>query len=1132
MAKTKYGVTWWGQRWLNALSRIDCANRLPRGKKYADNGAVKELKVSDGRITAKVDGRMRQPYSLTLSMSQFTKKQKGALAEALSRYPSILLRLMSHQLDPQVADIADELGIRLFPESWRSLKMSCSCPDSAVPCKHLAAVIYKLSQEIDNNPFILFSLHGMSLESYFRTEDLAVKRPAPMSEFYSKELPSPETPVFDLSIVRPIGRSLTLLLPPSPAFDNTFNISAAYPRFDRNFFLYLRARATEDCLPDFISLEIDRNGQSTVATTSGNLSTAEYASRLYSIEPSELRDHSETVAVLKNLVELSVRLVSCGAIVPKIFNVAKGYRVLWTPAVCDKAVQALTASYDGLLPEGSVKVKGGGIPRSRAYVMLTHFITALINESYTTAIHSDVESMFYRGTVETFSALGDKEKPGAIKSWLDNLENIDMRYRPVIQVGDSDDGFTLSIEIADSEHPEIPPVSLREILTSDEYAPMRHDVLRIMSPLYGLVPKIDFYLNNGAEHEINLSDDELLGFLDNVVPSIRILGLKVMLPKALENISRPKVSGRLSMLPHDADTSIRLDNLLSFDWRVALGDDIITTEEFGRLTENAGRLLRFRDRYFYADEATIASIRKALMSPPAIKPQELLQRAFSGESGDAAIEISSEVKKAVERLRNAPPAELPADIRATLRPYQQRGFEWMYRNMEFGFGSILADDMGLGKTLQVITLMQKLREEGRLCPAAPALVVVPTGLMDNWVREIDRFAPSLTTHVYHGASRELADTDVVITSYGMARSDAALLKKKKWSLLAVDEAQNIKNPATAQTKAVKALKADVRIAMSGTPVENRLAEYWSVMDFVNQGYFSSLSGFRKEFAQPIESLHDSHKAEIFRKISSPFMLRRLKSDKDIISDLPEKVEVNDYATLAPAQAALYHKVVEEAIEAIAAVPADSAESLFKRSGLVLQMILALKQICNHPAQYLKNGEFSPSMSGKSELLLDLVDSISNADEKALIFTQFTEMGDALCDMIAAATGRRPLYLHGGCSTKVRTELVDRFQTCPADRFFVLSLKAGGTGLNLTAASNVIHYDLWWNPAVEAQATDRAYRIGQTKNVMVHRLICRDTFEEKINDMINDKRRLADLTVSAGETWLGRLSDDELKEIFR
>ena len=370
----------------------------------------------------------------------------------------------------------------------------------------------------------------------------------------------------------------------------------------------------------------------------------------------------------------------------------------------------------------------------------------------------------------------------------------------------------------------------------------------------------------------------------------------------------------------------------------------------------------------------------------------------------------------------------------------------------------------------------------------------------------------------------IKEADILLTTYGVARTDAAKLQKYRWLVLVIDEAQNIKNPATAQTKAIKKIKASVKIAMSGTPVENRMSEYWSVFDFANKGYLNTLKKFKSDYAKPIEADRDLVKLEKFKKITAPFIMRRVKSDKSIIKDLPEKIEQDQFCQLTPEQAAIYQNIVDSTMKRV-----EKSKGI-ERKGLVLMLITALKQICNHPYQYLKKGDKAPNLSGKILLLFQLIQQTLDNGEKTLIFTQYQQMGSLLVEFLAEQFQLDVPFLHGGISRKGRDAMVEDFQNNRSTRVMILSLKAGGTGLNLTAASSVIHYDLWWNPAVEAQATDRAYRIGQKRNVMVHRFITQNTFEEKINELLQVKKELANLTVANGEKWIGEYGNEELREL--
>jgi SNF2 family DNA or RNA helicase len=449
-----------------------------------------------------------------------------------------------------------------------------------------------------------------------------------------------------------------------------------------------------------------------------------------------------------------------------------------------------------------------------------------------------------------------------------------------------------------------------------------------------------------------------------------------------------------------------------------------------------------------------------------------------------------------------------------------------------GLGACLADDMGLGKTMQLLAFLLRCKDEARR-DARPALLIAPTSVVGNWEREVERFAPSLDVVRHYGTSRAKSASDIpkkpgtlVVTTYGLLRRDAELLSSIDWSVAALDEAQNIKNASSATARAARALRASHRFALTGTPVENRLAELWSILEFANPGLLGPLEAFRRDFALPIERYGNDDAAARLRRIVGPFILRRLKSDPTIIQDLPPKNEMKVVCTLTREQATLYKAVVDEELRRI-----ESSDGI-ERRGRVLALLMFTKQICNHPAQYL--GESGPltKRSGKLARTTEMLEEAVAAGDKALVFTQFREMGDKLVDHFSANLGCEVVFLHGGTPKRARDEMVRRFQEEPhGPRIFVLSVKAGGTGLNLTAANHVFHYDRWWNPAVEDQATDRAYRIGQKRAVQVHKLVCAGTVEEKIDRLLDQKRDLASKVVGAGEQWLTELDGRELRDLF-
>ena len=468
----------------------------------------------------------------------------------------------------------------------------------------------------------------------------------------------------------------------------------------------------------------------------------------------------------------------------------------------------------------------------------------------------------------------------------------------------------------------------------------------------------------------------------------------------------------------------------------------------------------------------------------------------------------------------------PKSLTGELRPYQKIGYSWLIQNMKYQFGCILADDMGLGKTIQVLSAILYFKEHNKL-EHKSSLIIVPPTLISNWENEINKFTPELSYYIYHGSNRTfpLENYDIILTSYGVIRLDLDLFLDEEWLLCVIDEAQNIKNPNTEQTKAIKSVKATTKIALTGTPIENGLMDYWSIFDFVNKGYLSTMNDFKQQYVVPIEKLEDEKVLKNLKTIAKPFVLRRLKSDEDIKKELPEKFVNDIYCTLSKKQIKLYNAVLNEIFFDI-----ENAKGI-QRKGIILKILTALKQTCNHPAQFLHIKNPKIKESGKMELMVDILENILNADEKVIIFTQYVEMGKLIQKLISKKFKQDVLFLHGSQTLKEKTEVIDNFQEDEDYKILVATLKTGGTGLNLTAARNVIHYDLWWNPAVENQATDRVHRIGQDKDVMVYRLITKGTLEETIDAIIKNKIDLAGKAISSDETFITEMSNEELKKVL-
>ena len=468
--------------------------------------------------------------------------------------------------------------------------------------------------------------------------------------------------------------------------------------------------------------------------------------------------------------------------------------------------------------------------------------------------------------------------------------------------------------------------------------------------------------------------------------------------------------------------------------------------------------------------------------------------------------------------------ETPKSFTGELRPYQKIGYSWLVQNIKYNFGCILADDMGLGKTVQILTAILHFKELNPL-DTEPSLIIVPPTLISNWENEIKKFTPSLSYYIYHGSNRTFPfeDYDIMLTSYGVIRLDLDMFADKKWFICVIDEAQNIKNPNTQQTKAIKGVPAYNKIALTGTPIENKLTDYWSIFDFVNKGYLSTLDNFKANYVMRIERLEETKTLDKFKTITKPFVLRRLKTDDNIKDELPDKIVNDIYCSLTKKQILLYNAIMDGIFEEL------EGKTGIERRGIILNIITGLKQACNHPAQYLRSDNPKISESGKMELLITILENILDVDEKVIIFTQYAQMGKIIQKLVSEKLKTDVLFLHGSLTQQKRNEVIENFQENKDSKILVATLKTGGVGLNLTAAQNVIHYDLWWNPAIENQATDRVHRIGQKSDVMVYRFITKGTLEEVIDEMSKSKIDLANKAISSDETFITEMSNEELKE---
>jgi SNF2 family DNA or RNA helicase len=647
--------------------------------------------------------------------------------------------------------------------------------------------------------------------------------------------------------------------------------------------------------------------------------------------------------------------------------------------------------------------------------------------------------------------------------------------------------------------------------------------------------------------ECQLNPIEVYQFIRAIAWQLQDNGLGVILPPGLANgAGEQRLGVKITAeVNQEKGQRLTLKSLLNYKLEIAIADQTISQTEFEELLAKQSPIVEINGQWI-ALQPTDVKAAQAVFNNTTEILNFSVEDALRFSTGDAKtiaklpvvnFEASGILADLINNLNNNQALELlatPDTFKGELRPYQIKGFSWLSFLENWGLGACLADDMGLGKTIQLIAFILKLKEKNTL--QNPILLVCPTSVLGNWEREVHKFAPSITTLIHHGDQRDktsnfakiIRKKDLVITSYSLVYRDLKTLEKIHWQIVVLDEAQNIKNSVAKQSQAVRNLSTDFRIALTGTPVENRLTELWSILDFLNPGFLGNKQFFQRRFAIPIEKYGDQESLQTLRSLVQPFILRRLKTDKNIIQDLPEKQEMNVFCGLSLEQANLYQELVEQSL-----VEIDESEGIVRR-GKILTLLLRLKQVCNHPdlISKTKSSQNFSSKSGKLLRLEEMLDEIISEGDRTLIFTQFAEWGNLLQPYLQEKLGVSVLFLSGSTKRQQREEMVDCFQNDPqGPPIFILSLKAGGTGLNLTRANHVFHIDRWWNPAVENQATDRAFRIGQKRNVQVHKFVCTGTLEERINDMIESKKQLAEQTVDAGENWLTELDTDQLRNLL-
>jgi superfamily II DNA or RNA helicase len=838
-----------------------------------------------------------------------------------------------------------------------------------------------------------------------------------------------------------------------------------------------------------------------------------------------------------------LHLVARGLLLP---GLSRGDHDAWrTGPLCTQDVEAVRRLAAAMPPEAhAVPLEGSGPLRlPEPEVLLRAFLDAvadtlprspaapLVTGSAAYASHEPVHLPEQRAWAADVAAGHDAGVRLSLRIEADGLtdaadEGTDVSFRAVLQVHSVSDPAL----VADAPDVWAGP-------GGETFGPRaRMDTLLALRRAARAWVPLTPLLSAAVPDAVELADEEVTELLGAGARALAAAGVEVHWPKGLTR----ELTTRADVGPCDDEAEsgrafgvmpsfLSADALLAFSWFVALGDRRLSREELDRLAEAKRPVVRLRDQWVLIDPQEVRLARSR--QDHKVTPVDALGAALTGwaevEGRRVEVRPSGWLAALRERLADPEaqqPVEQPAALAATLRDYQRRGLNWLASMTSLGLGCCLADDMGLGKTITLISL--HLHRQTDAESAGPTLVVCPTSLMGNWQREIERFAPGTPVRRFHGPRRsleDLRDGEFVLTTYGTMRLDAPRLADVPWGMLVADEAQHVKNPYSSTARELRSIGARARVALTGTPVENNLSELWAILDWATPGLLGRLGTFRRRYAQAVEGGQDPAAADRLARLVRPFLLRRRKADPGIAPELPPKTETDHAVSLTQEQTALYEAVVREALAEI------SGAGSMARRGLIVKLLTGLKQICNHPAQYLKEERpVIAGRSGKLELLDELLDTILAERAGVLVFTQYVQMA-RLLERHLAARGTPSQFLHGGTPVAEREAMVRRFQDGEVP-VFLLSLKAAGTGLNLTRAEHVVHYDRWWNPAVEAQATDRAYRIGQTRPVQVHRIIAEGTIEDRIAELLTRKRKLADAVLGSGEAALTELTDAELADL--
>ncbi|GHT50058.1 helicase [Spirochaetia bacterium] len=1194
MSRQQYGSTPWGKWFVDTLEAYDLGGRLVRGKTYANTGKVLTFDIDGDTVYAKVKGSYKPSYKVQIEFPTLLESERDAIINIIKDDPAILSSILQGDLPIEFLESLKRQKIYLIPDQWGAMRKKCNCDDDVGTCKHIAALYYVISRYVDADPYILFTLRGIDIKKlaseFGAAFEFKLQVPYELKTVSSGKTGEQSLPTsFPSAIPTPTPLPSAIpactnfildLLPAKPPFCSNHDFSLLLGEF---YHASLRHKPwlsapstafntdTHDALGKLFSrsvwhIESDEFSycsqiflvQTTVHGKVIKHSPYDaYLSFLFFEESSGTASYTFLFYLFKfiNLI------ISAGAYFPypaystiAEYNQVKGGKtnnnklhIIWLYLRCiesinetAKTIAALECNMFALNEKERITFAEG---RTVVDLLTSNVLTEYVHHicfapNYGGAELRTLSDMFFNGTFIDVSAPNKKILPTSIGRWLTVLNMDFCSYRYTLTLIENNNIKEKYIDNSIRGGIEF-KLSMDVFVDDNKYAlcdavkkTSRIDLLKAPTALSAYLPALKILCDKKS---VILSEEKLVSFLDDAAVLLSSLGIKIIFPKTLKSELKPRLVLQADKKSGDSRDKkgdnvvsyLDLPSLLNFNWQISIGDTVLSEDEFNSLLKQKKGVVKFKNRFLRIDPAELAALFKASHKNNINGANDFLHSYFSGDCI-----LSFDAQRIIEKIFDAQNFEKPSGLNADLREYQMRGYNWMCSLLYAGFGCILADDMGLGKTVQSIAVILHLKESGLL--SRKCLIVAPAALLNNWEKELNRFAPTLNVSIYHGVGRKLATySDVILSTYQTAARDKTKLLEAAFSMILLDEAHLIKNADTRAAKALKEIHATYKLALSGTPVENRLEDMRSIFDFVLPGYLGNQKEFRNDYRIPIELQRNKEKAIQLQRITSPFLLRRLKTDKNIIADLPEKITTNEYCVLEKEQAALYQSVITDSLEKLKLIDENDrlSDGGVRRNAMILTLLTSLKQICDHPRIYDKESPAVSQLSGKAILLLTLLNEIINGGEKVLIFSQYVETLECLSTIIKKEIGEAPLIYHGGLTQEKRSAIVDEFQNNPAAGILLISLKAGGLGLNLTAASRVIHYDLWYNPAVEAQATDRSFRIGQKRNVFVHRFITKNTFEEKIDAIINSKKELAGMSVGTGESWLARMSTEELKELF-